>query len=491
MSKNIEIAKLATMSKTVAAEDDKTLHKYYVETGKLQDVCSGGQVVLGTKGSGKTALFMHAHDSLKKFGVVVVPFSLVNDFPLERQKMFKDENVSLVERYVLGWQYTLTLATYLQLKSSGSLSLLERAKLWWCYRRARRHDVGGLIERWLLRRLETSAKFCSVAISSSRVENPLTRNEDMRRFISAMDSVGKRKKFVVLIDGIDPIWDAVDEGDDRKRVIQGLVQAVRLANNATESILSNSSTVVKDLPSGTVDISCLPRIICFLRTDIFHEIEFSDRNKILRGAVNLRWNQETLQDIVVSRARYFLDDASIDWQDVVNTGDVMRSRQNISSYIWMRTFNRPRDIITFISFAAQSAADAGSLRIGKDEINGAFDLYSEHVLREFEDEYASSSYLFAKVRNVLAAIDEDKFTFHRWLEVGEFADEEQAKGYLFDAINRSIVGWLDVGGYQRGSRWNFVCFSPKSSFSLDSSFKVHPTIARGLNIKESRRSTSA
>ena len=112
----------------------------------------------------------------------------------------------------------------------------------------------------------------------------------------------------------------------------------------------------------------------------------------------------------------------------------------------MRTFNRPRDIITFISFAAQSAADAGSLRIGKDEINGAFDLYSEHVLREFEDEYASSSYLFAKVRNVLAAIDEDKFTFHRWLEVGEFADEEQAKGYLFDAINRSIVGWLDVGG---------------------------------------------
>ena len=104
MSKNIEIAKLATMSKTVAAEDDKTLHKYYVETGKLQDVCSGGQVVLGTKGSGKTALFMHAHDSLKKFGVVVVPFSLVNNFPLERQKMFKDENVSLVERYVLGWQ---------------------------------------------------------------------------------------------------------------------------------------------------------------------------------------------------------------------------------------------------------------------------------------------------------------------------------------------------------------------------------------------------
>ena len=100
MSKNIEIAKLATMSKTVAAEDDKTLHKYYVETGKLQDVCSGGQVVLGTKGSGKTALFMHAHDSLKKLGVVVVPFSLVNDFPLERQKMFKDENVSLVERYV-------------------------------------------------------------------------------------------------------------------------------------------------------------------------------------------------------------------------------------------------------------------------------------------------------------------------------------------------------------------------------------------------------
>ena len=238
-------------------------------------------------------------------------------------------------------------------------------------------------------------------------------------------------------------------------------------------------------------MSYLPRAICFLRTDIFHEIEYSDRNKILRGAVNLRWNQETLQDIVVSRARYLLDDDSIDWEDIVKTDDVMRSRQNISSYIWKRTFNRPRDIITFISFAAQSAADLGSLRIGKDEINGAFDLYSEHVLLEFRDEYSSSSYSFAKVKDVLAAIGEDQFTFQRWFEVGEFADENQAKDYLFDAINRSIVGWLDVGGNERGSRWSFVCFSPKSSFALDSRFKVHPTIARGLNIKESRRSTTA
>ena len=237
-------------------------------------------------------------------------------------------------------------------------------------------------------------------------------------------------------------------------------------------------------------MSSLLRAICFLRTDIFDEIEFSDRNKVLRGAVKLQWTQETLQDIVVSRARYLLDDNSIDWSAIVKVDDAMRSRQNISSYIWMRTFNRPRDIITFISFAAQSAEDSGSSRIGKDEINGAFGLYSEHVLREFEDEYASSSYAFAKVKAVLAAINEDRFTFQKWLEVGEFADENQAKRYLFDAVNRSIVGWLDVGGNERGSRWSFVCFAPKSRPSVDSSFKVHPTIARGLNIKESRRSTS-
>lgn len=237
-------------------------------------------------------------------------------------------------------------------------------------------------------------------------------------------------------------------------------------------------------------MSSLLRAICFLRTDIFDEIEFSDRNKVLRGAVKLYWTQETLQDIVVSRARYLLDDNSIDWPAIVKVDDAMRSRQNISSYIWMRTFNRPRDIITFISFAAQSAEDSGSPRIGKDEIIGAFGLYSEHVLREFEDEYASSSYAFAKVKAVLAAINEDRFTFQKWLEVGEFADENQARGYLFDAVNRSIVGWLDVGGNERGSRWSFVCFAPKSRPSVDSSFKVHPTIARGLNIKESRRSTS-
>lgn len=490
MSKVIEFAKLAAMSRTVAAEDDKTLHKYYVETGKLQEVCGGGQVVLGTKGSGKTALFMHARDSLNKRNVVVVPFSLMEDFPLERQKMFKDENVSPVERYVLGWRYTLSLATYIQLLDSGSLGLCERIKLRWRHHWVRRHDEGGVIERWLLRRLDPSIKTRHINIVSSRVENPITRNDDMRRFIRAVDHVGNSKRFVVLVDGIDPIWDDVDEGDERKRVIQGLVQAVRLTNNTVDSNSSMSSSVSSDSRNETVDMSSLLRAICFLRTDIFDEIEFSDRNKVLRGAVKLYWTQETLQDIVVSRARYLLDDNSIDWPAIVKVDDAMRSRQNISSYIWMRTFNRPRDIITFISFAAQSAEDSGSPRIGKDEINGAFGLYSEHVLREFEDEYASSSYAFAKVKAVLAAINEDRFTFQKWLEVGEFADENQARGYLFDAVNRSIVGWLDVGGNERGSRWSFVCFAPKSRPSVDSSFKVHPTIARGLNIKESRRSTS-
>lgn len=89
-------------------------------------MCDGGQIVLGSKGSGKTALFEHASAHLQRQGVQTVKFSLMHDFPLERQKMFTDNNVSDVERYVLGWQYTLYLAAYLKLKESGFLRLWQK-----------------------------------------------------------------------------------------------------------------------------------------------------------------------------------------------------------------------------------------------------------------------------------------------------------------------------------------------------------------------------
>lgn len=492
----IDLAKVAKMSTTAAAEDDSNLLNYYVETGTFREMCDGGQIVLGSKGSGKTALFQHACEHLQRQGVQTVKFSLMNHFPLERQKMFKDDNVSDVERYVLGWQYTLYLAAYLKLKQSGILRIWQKGgfsllrqnvMLRLYYRRARRHDVGGILERWLRAELDTEFQFKGASFSFRRTHNPTCQSEDMRKFVDAMNAVGLKSKYVILIDGIDPIWDSKENEGDRISIIQGLLQAVRKINRECD----NGALPCVEEEGGDaerlVNVSALSRVICFLRDDIFSELSFSDRNKVLSGAISLSWSQEKLQEVVMSRVRYLCGIDSVSWGDLVDNSEMMVRKQSPSTYLWKHTFNRPRDYIVYVAKAAKIGGDAGRTCIQKADIEAACRHYCDHVLREFEDECSSGNFDFEMLKRAFRDLGENRFDWDRWKACSAFRSESDAERYLFHAIGRSLIGWKRTGGKGGGSSWQYVCFGATFPNDRSLDYIMHPAIQKALQIKESRR----
>lgn len=502
---NINMEQVGKMSRTAAAEDDRNLLKYYVETGTFREMCDGGQIVLGSKGSGKTALFEHACAHLQGQGIQTVKFSLMSNFPLERQKMFQDNNVSDVERYVLGWQYTLYLAAYLTLKKNGFLRVWQKGaflRIWdkgvflslWQnfmlrrrYRLARRHDAGGILEKWLRAELDMSVKVKGIAFTLRRSHNPIQRNDDMRKFVDAMNEAALRTKYVILIDGIDPIWDNKKNESDRIPIIQGLLQAVRKINRECREYALLRPELDDSGADDLASLSSLARVICFLRDDIFGELSYSDRNKVSSGAISLSWSQEKLQEVVMSRVRYLCqaDDAS--WEDLVDNSVKMVRQQLPSTYLWKHTFNRPRDFIVYVASAAKVSNDHGRSRICKTDIEAACGLYCEHVLKEFEDEYSSGQYDFEVIKRAFREIGENRFSWSRWEACDVFETESIAERYLFHAIDRSLIGWKRTGGKGGGSSWQYVCFGGISPNDRNLDFIIHPAMQKGLQIKESRK----
>ncbi|WP_153576588.1 P-loop ATPase, Sll1717 family [Pseudomonas aeruginosa] len=96
-------------------------------------------------------------------------------------------------------------------------------------------------------------------------------------------------------------------------------------------------------------------IIVFLRSDIYNELRFNDKNKLGSSQEYLDWTEEDLIKIIEERIRKTTE-TTIDnaWDTVFSTKE-MRQRAGIKSYILKRTMLRPRDIIAYCIFCLDSA----------------------------------------------------------------------------------------------------------------------------------------
>ena len=141
-------------------------------------------------------------------------------------------------------------------------------------------------------------------------------------------------------DHVDLHFDELDQGlstldDSHKQMVTGLVLASRSVRND---------------PS----LGGRLRPVCYIRTDIWDELSFSDKNKISQsGAVTLEWDSETLLDMINERIKVKLGPKR-DWNDL-DDESLIRGKQSKWSHIISRTFLRPRDVIQFLNCALNVA----------------------------------------------------------------------------------------------------------------------------------------
>jgi hypothetical protein len=177
----------------------------------------------------------------------------------------------------------------------------------------------------------------------------------------------KLPSLILHFDELDQGLTAMD--DHRKRLVIGLLLAARGVRN--------------DVRDSKVSI--IP--VVYLRTDLWEELEFSDKNKITQTlALNLEWDRVALQKLINERLRAKLG-VGASW-DTVTTQELMRGSQSKWDHILARTFLRPRDVISFLNSALSVATkrlDEPLLFVNQD-IGNARDRYSVYLKQELDDE---------------------------------------------------------------------------------------------------------
>lgn len=466
----------------VAAEDDNAILSYFLKTSAVDRISNGKHyAVIGRKGSGKTALTKYFSQPFKDRASSA---PTLRDYPWNVHQKRRNLGASDIESYVTSWRYLIAvklISTIIEQKGAKNLTDSQRAA-----REFLNDNFGGINPSLtdIIRPNKLSIKRTIIApfilgnsLGSVELENQSGGLPDI--FDTVTDALLKTATILVDQAGIECAqlhFDELDQGlseldKTRKEMITGLILAIR------------------SIRSG--DFGQKLRPVFYIRTDLWDNIDFSDKNKISQSSsVYLDWDSESLKKLINERLKTKLAfDAS--WEDI-NDGLLMRGSQAKWSHIISRTFHRPRDVIQFLNCAIDKALirDLGADKFTNDDIQSARETYSKYLKQELDDEiiphwkhWKEALQTFSDISTLNFSREEFSKAYHkRKTKVNPIeADEALAILYSF-----SVIGYRrSIGG--GGSGWVFQYSDPEAGWdSVSTKLKVHSGLKEFAKLREGR-----
>jgi len=295
----------------VAAEDDAVLD-YFVSTNAVQRIEKREAfLVLGRKGTGKTAIVRYLTEGK------VRPLSKalnLRGYPWNVHASRIDHGASDIEAYVSSWRYLIAveLATLVIAHPKGAAS--EHAKP---LRQFLTDNYGGTnpdlsdILRPNKLRLEKFSLQPSImgnqlgSVSLNRPERDHQFGLELNALANSIFNAVEKVSADAKLDPLSLHFDELDQGlstldEARSKMLIGLVLAARDVKRNGERQYGAINPVV------------------YLRTDLWDELQFSDKNKISQTLTfHLEWNPRSLLDLVETRLRAKLA-SNASWGDIAD-----------------------------------------------------------------------------------------------------------------------------------------------------------------------------
>lgn len=465
-----------------AAEADAVLD-YFLTTDAVQKIASNDAfLVLGRKGSGKTALVRHfTKDDNNPFSVALN----LRGYPWKLHAELGNSQSTEIERYVSSWRYLIAAqaaSAILSVKRTDEID--EEKKLRTFFKQnygAPSVDIDRVftLERLKIDKAILDPKIAGNSIGS--IEFKTVRPDFGQQIEAVATEVSRLVAEAMRFRGtafVELHFDELDFGIEkferqRELMIVGLV----LAAQTFSSSIDPSKQIV--------------RPFVYLRHDLWDSFNFSDRNKISRGAaLFLNWNSSSLQQMVDVRLTKLVGKET-HWIDLIDN-DRMRGTQQKWDYIVARTLDRPRDVISFINMILENKESDALLT--NDEVNAVRAEYSTYFKEELDDEIKAH---WPKWEDSVAALrDIGYVTFSREqfikaydlvkTEDNSVQDGAEALRKLFEY---SVVTYRRPKG-GGGTEWNWryknrtATFDPRAE-----NFRVHPGLIEFANLREERRNS--
>lgn len=481
----------------IDAENDTNLLEYFYQTPVLEKLFAYNKsVVIGRKGTGKTALYRYIENHK---GNTAVPL-VFRDYPWQAHDRFKNHAVSERESYFNAWQFFFYIEIFKKITMLHSELSKEGRKQSRKLRRWLKKNWGTVDfdHREVLQPKARTLKWTFQpqvfgnslgALTPSASENAdlgATLTEFNRKFDRLLPSLLQHysAEVTLLFDELDLSYQQGDR-EYQHRLVGLLLAAYHFFQKYREKI----------------------RVYIFLRNDIFSALEFQDKNKIKDNMVEfLDWDAQnidsrlSLKSVISNRIAVNIESKSDNfernWSEVFEDSKIGKN-QFKWNFIVDRSFIRPRDIIKFMNLAVEQAQSRlrndpnGIDRITNDDIHAIRSQYSTYLFEELRDEISTRYPDFEQYFEVLRDIHHVTFTPEKYdesyatvatrFELHASRDQVLERLYEF-----SVIGFYKPGGGGfGGSEYRFQYTSDYQPFNPQARlFKVQPGFKEHLELVE-------
>ena len=492
----IDLTKLSFGAPAAERDIAQGLTEYFVESDAYARLAARQkQIVIGNRGSGKSALFKVLAERSRRTGAIVLELSPENysyEMLCLALKAEKEGAWAKHGAFASAWKYLIYVLIMKEVTAQSTrLKTGAAAKIY----NYLRDNHGGVADTPIavlisyLKRMEGIKIAGYEASLKTRELAKLYKLEELDPLLPQLAELTARRKVLVLVDELDNGWDS---SEDAKAFVSGLFQACVSIN-------------AKD-PNLTVYVS--------LRQELYDSIPalYDDAQKYRDIIETIRWDETTLLAVVANRIRYSLpelsDTSDADaWSSVF--AETLQYRKSRSfHYMIDRTLYRPREIIQFCMDSLEEARSQNTVPIDYSVISRAELSYSDarqkDIAGEYRFQYRGLQSVFELFRGRAYLMERSELSeLCLAVSVGEMKVErdagwalDQDPDYLIEVLWR--VGFLRayaIGGLKamRRSGSSYVGPHQVSTLNLQSisRFQVHPMFRASLGMKEPKREVSS
>lgn len=495
MPKLIEVSTFGAID----ADNDDLLLRSFEDHEAYLDVCSQKRfLIVGKKGSGKTAIFKCLLDINESnyfcFG------HTFSDYPWHYHDRQARIGIPDFDKYTHSWKYLILLSlAKIVLNQDQSLPYDDRSMD--AMARVERFvvdtygsrdpDVTQIFTPTKLLKLkphfDVDLKMVKVGVSGEMVSMDqlpvIVQDVNRNLFSYCIECLNPEHEYFICFDQLDLGFDPTKQ-DYTNRLV-GLLLACR------------------DLNIAARDNGKRFFVVIFLRQDIYDTLHFEDKNKITENFLSLiEWDtprtNKTLKQLMEKRFTAVLGNGGgiMNWERVFDENTEMPGHQTKYRHMLDRTYLRPRDMIRFcnsvlVQFKARLVQLGNTDSLFENiDINKARPDYSQYLLKELDDEIYKHLPAYRLFLGVLEDLGVWQFTrdeFEVGCQKAKFAGQitESPEKVLEQLFEFSIIGFYRVGGKgYGGSEYVFRYKEPSVAFDATAPrFRIHSGFIDALGLK--------
>jgi hypothetical protein len=371
------------------------LEDYFVPTGQFIEAKQGhARLVVGRKGSGKTAIFygvrrplLRSHANLALDMRPEGPqFARLRDIVLDRMREgMREHTMVAFWNYILLAELARAILNEYKYAQRDSSRLARYEAVQEAYAP---HNRG--FEDDFSTRLLTEVDLVVAAMGDTPLDavgdslTELIYGGDVKKLGDAVgEYLAEKDAIWVLVDNLDKGWPVHGATDVDILIVRALLEATR--------------KLQRQLNARDVEVKCL----VFIRSDIYDQLLTETHDKGKDSAIRLDWDDvETFKEIVRRRVEASTGIEGTFEEVWPIIADSHIDAEDAFQFIVDRTLMRPRDLLQFLHKAREIALNRGHSRILAEDIVKAEQTYSEEMLLStaFEIENTAPAY-----RNALFA----------------------------------------------------------------------------------------